>query len=309
MISYYVSSPLDAIREKLGITSGVVNSTSTNCDPSGKRCVTYAYSAKDAVDIASKADVAIVFGMTTSSEGGDRGDLNLNDGADDLIAAVAKAQPQTIAVAVTPGALLTPWSDDVKAAIVSFMPGQEYGHAVADILFGDVNPSAKLPVTMPNVENEMNFSDSQWPGVDLISTYSEDLLVGYRYYAAKHISPKFCFGHGLSYTKFEYDSLEITSDAVTFEVKNVGDVDGDVVPQMYFEFPDSAGEPPLQLKGFQKTHLKAGESSKITLNVVDRTVSIWNTTIHDWSVAKGEHKVYVGESSCDIRLRGTFTAA
>ena len=234
VISYYVSSPLDAIREKLGITSGVVNSTSTNCDPSGKRCVTYAYSAKDAVDIASKADVAIVFGMTTSSEGGDRGDLNLNDGADDLIAAVAKAQPQTIAVAVTPGALLTPWSDDVKAAIVSFMPGQEYGHAVADILFGDVNPSAKLPVTMPNVENEMNISDSQWPGVDLVSTYSEDLLVGYRYYAAKHISPKFCFGHGLSYTKFEYDSLEITSDAVTFEVKNVGDVDGDVVHSNVF---------------------------------------------------------------------------
>ena len=221
VISYYVSSPLDAIREKLGITSGVVNSTSTNCDPSGKRCVTYAYSAKDAVEIAPKADVAIVFGMTTSSEGGDRGDLNLNDGAGDLISAVAKVQHQTIAVAVTPGALLTPWSDDVPAAIVRFMPGQEYGHAVADVLFGDVNPSGKLPLTFPSVENEMNFSDSQWPGVSDISTYSEDLLVGYRYYAAKNISPKFCFGHGLSYTKFKYDSLEITSDAVMFDVQNV----------------------------------------------------------------------------------------
>jgi beta-glucosidase len=333
VVSYYVSSPLDAIREKLGVTTGDKNSTTTNCDASGKRCVTYAYSSKDAAKIAANADVAIVFGMTTSSEGGDRGDLNLNNDANDLISSVAGVNKRTIAVAVTPGALLTPWSDEVAAVIVSFMPGQEYGtflmsvellslslnhtphqsqpltgHAVADILFGDVNPSARLPITFPNTENEMNLTDSQWPGVNLVSTYNEGLLVGYRYYAAKQITPKFCFGHGLSYTKFEYDTLEITSDAVMFDVKNVGHVDGSTVPQMYFGFPESSGEPPLQLKGFQKIFLKAGESSRVTFNVTQRTVSIWNTKIHDWGVVKGSHHVYVGESSLDIRLSGSYTA-
>jgi len=296
-----------------GITSGIIKRktpTGPSCDPSGKRCVSYidaSLSPEDAAAAAAKADVAIVFGMTTSSEGGDRGDLNLNDGADDLIDAVGKAQPNTIAVVVTPGALLTPWSDDVGAAIAAFMPGQEYGRAAMDVIFGDVNPSARLPVTFPNSENELNLTDSQWPGVDGRSTYSEKLLVGYRYYHANKIDPKFGFGHGLSYSSFEYSGLKTTSTRVQCDVKNTGDREGAEVAQLYLTYPDAAGEPPLQLKGFSKVSLKPGESATVTFELKDRSFSIWNVETHDWEVVKGSFEAHVGASSTDIRLSGAIT--
>ena len=161
-------------------------------------CVDYASGndAAAAAAAAAKADVALVFVGTTSSEGGDRGDLLLGGGQEELIAAVAKAQKQVVVVAVTPGAILSDWSGSVAAVLAPFMPGQEYGNAIADIIFGKVNPSAKLPLTFPNTENEVEFAQGDWPGVNGQANYTEGLNVGYRWYNAHKKEPKFAFGHG-----------------------------------------------------------------------------------------------------------------
>merc|ERR1711953_740078 len=117
------------------------------------------------------------------------------------------------------------------------MPGQEYGHAITDVLFGDVVPSAKLPLTLPNKENEMQLSKEQWPGVNLKATYSEKLLVGYRWYDAHKVEPAFPFGHGLSYATFEYSNIQIAKGQVSVDIKNTGKVKAAEVAQLYLGFP------------------------------------------------------------------------
>jgi len=275
---------------------------------------------------------AIVFVATLSSEGSDRKSLSLDDGCavnekeygnqckgnnknqNAMVHAVAAANPRTIVVASVPGAVLMPWSGDVAAILTNFMPGQQAGNAVADVLFGVVNPSGKLPITMPNEENEIAFSDSQWPGLPVNHpvnvSYSEALLVGYRYYEAHGIqfSTGFPFGHGLSYTQFEYSELRIDGTKVSFSVKNIGKVAGSEVAQLYLGFPKSAGEPPLQLKGFKKTTmLGAGDSEFVELELTSRDLSIWDIASHSWSLVMGEFQVAVGASSRDIRLKGSLT--
>jgi len=225
------------------------------------------------------ADIAIVFAGTSSSEGGDRGDLSLGS-EDTLIQNVAKALgKKTVVVAVTPAAILTPWRDDVGAILTPFLPGQEYGNAIADVLFGQVNPSARLPITFPTKENEVEMTTDMYPGTNGVSVYSEGLEVGYRWYNAHDVTPAFAFGHGLSYTQFEYSDLKVDQRSVSVSVKNVGDVDGAEVPQLYLGFPASAQEPPKQLKGFQKIQLKAGASATVTFPLTDRDFSIWEFSL------------------------------
>lgn len=250
------------------------------------------------------ADVAIVFAGTSSSEGGDRGDLSLGS-EDTLIQNVAKALgKKTIVVPVTPGALLTPWRDDVGAIITPVMPGQEYGNAIADVLFGTVNPSARLPVTFPNKENEVEMSKDQYPGTNGISVYSEGMEVGYRWYNAHNVKPAYAFGHGLSYTQFEYSDLQISQRSVSVKIKNTGDVDGAEVPQLYLGFPASAQEPPKQLKGFQKIHLKAGRKKKVTFPLTDRDFSIW-----EFSTATSNCSSGAFEQDIDYRNDNQQTSA
>ena len=192
--------------------------------------------------------MAIVFLSTTSSEGSDRPNLSFPDDQNKMLEAVAQAQRKTIAVMVNPGAVLTPWSDGVAAALTMFMPGLEMGNALSDILYADVNPSGRLPLTFPNRDNEVNFTQAQYPGVKvptgLQSTYTEKLEVGYRWYDAHGVTPKFAFGHGLSYSSFEYSDLQVSGLTVSFSVKNTGTRAGNEIPQMYVGFPESAGEPP-----------------------------------------------------------------
>eukprot|EP01062_Namystynia_karyoxenos_P036582 TRINITY_DN2664_c0_g1_i1.p1 TRINITY_DN2664_c0_g1~~TRINITY_DN2664_c0_g1_i1.p1 ORF type:complete len:799 (+),score=300.59 TRINITY_DN2664_c0_g1_i1:102-2399(+) len=299
-------------RAKSGAVSGVCakGPLPPDADCKGGFCVKYA----DGTDLgaaaaaAAAADVAVVFAGTTSSEGGDRADLTLGK-QDDLIAAVAKAAgKKTVVVAITPGALLTPWRDDVAAVITTVFPGQEYGNAVADVLFGAVNPGGKLPITFPGSENEMQMSQTQWPGVKGYAVYSEKLEVGYRWYAAHGVKPAFPFGHGLSYTTFEYAGLQAGRSSVSCTIKNAGPRAGSEVAQLYLKFPDSAGEPPKQLKGFQKVHLAPGASQTVTFALDDRSYSIWNVSTHAWAVQHGSFGVMVGSSSEDIRLTGTITA-
>merc|ERR1712072_1120229 len=188
-------------------------------------------------DAAANADVALVFVATDSSEGSDRNSLSLPEEQEKLIAAAASSQKKTVVIAVTPGAILTPWRDSVAAVIMPFLPGQEYGNAISDILFGDVNPSARLHTTMPKIENEMKMTESQWPGVGgsfglgKTATYSEKLEVGYRWYSAHSVTPAFPFGHGLSYTNFTYSNLTVHTDKVTFQVTNTGHTAGYEIPQ------------------------------------------------------------------------------
>eukprot|EP00937_MAST-01D_sp_MAST-1D-sp2_P002356 g2356.t1 len=277
-------------------------------------CVVYddGSDAARASQAAAAADVAIVFVATTSHEGADRGSLSFDGGADGLVAAVAAAAGnRTVVAAVAPGAFLTPWRADVGAIVASFMPGQEYGNALVDVLLGTVNPSAKLPLTLPTKEDECpDFTEGMWPGSDKDSqsAYSERMLIGYRCYDAHKIEPAFPFGHGLSYTTFAYSNLKASAASVSVDVQNTGTVDGAETAQLYLAFPASAGEPPQQLKGFEKVSLKAGAKTTVTFALGDRATSVWDANAHKWTKVAGEFAVSVGGSSRDAgAAKGSFS--
>jgi len=210
---------------------------------------------------------------------------------------------KTVAIVINPGAVLTDWDTDVAALLVSFLPGQEEGNALADVLFGDVNPSGKLPVTFPNKENEVGFKQDEYPGIGLQEYYREALNVGYRWYATHGVKPKYEFGFGLSYTNFILSNLSINQRTVTIIIRNTGNVKGSEVVQVYLTFPASANEPPLQLKGFSKVTLAAGASAPVSFTLTDRDLSIWDIVSHSWKVASGTFIVNVGTSSQNLPLK------
>lgn len=287
----YVINPLDAINARL-------SHNATTGDE---------HDIDKAVARAKTVDVAVVIVGTSSSEGSDRHNLSFPYQMEALVAAVVKVQPQTIVVCFNPGAVLMPWANDAAAVITMFMPGLEVGHSLADILFGDVNPSARLPLTIPNIENEVQFTPAQYPGTSGSSTYTEKLLVGYRWYDNHGVAPHFPFGHGLSYTDFSYSELQITKTEVSFTVTNTGDLPGAEVAQLYLGFPEGAGEPPFQLKEFQKTNVLAPKAKKlINFQLPDRAFSIWDAKSHAWKKVSGNFAVHIGASSRDIRLKGSI---
>jgi len=210
---------------------------------------------------------------------------------------------KTIAVVINPGAVLTNWADNVDALLVAFMPGQEEGNAIADVIFGAVNPGGKLPVTFPNVENEVGFKPDEYPGVNLQEYYREQLNVGYRWYATHGVKPRYAFGYGLSYTNFSLSNLVISGRSVTVNLQNTGKVAGSEVVQLYLAFPAAAGEPPIQLKGFQKVNLAPGANQMVTFTLSDKSLSIWDVGSHSWKMQTGTFTVYVGTSSQDLPLK------
>ena len=273
-----------------------------------------------AAEVAAGADVAIVFASTKSGEGHDRFNLNLYDGwngdnnsysYDKLIETVssscAKNNTPVVVVAVSPGAILTPWRDSVQGLVAAFMPGQEYGNAIADLLFGDVAFEGRLPMTFPTIDNQWGFVEAQYPGIHDVSVYTEKLNVGYRYYDTNNLEPAYPFGHGLTYTTFEYSGVKADATSVNLTLKNSGSRDGVEVVQLYLGFPDSAGEPPRQLKSFQRVALAAGASTDVHIALDDRALSIWDTGTHSWAKVSGNFQAYVGRSSRDLRLNATFT--
>lgn len=310
--SCYLKSQSEGRSQKRGQDTGLAK---------GKLCVKYddGHDQDRAARLAAASDVAIVFASTKSGEGKDRDNLSLFDGwnadkgtfsydklIDALVPACQKSGTPLVVVMVSPGAVLTPWRANAQGIVAAFMPGQEYGNAVADLLFGDVEPSARLPLTFPAEENQWGFTEAQWPGIENRSVFSEKLEVGYRYYDAHNLEPAFPFGHGLSYTTFTYANLKASQQEVSFTLTNSGTRDGVEVPQLYLGFPNSAGEPPCQLKGFTRVHLSKGQSKQVTLPLNDRAVSIWDTEAGAWSVQPGAFKVFVGSSSRDVRLTGSF---
>jgi beta-glucosidase len=281
---------------------------------------------QDAVAAATAADIAIVFAYNVSGEGTDLPSLSLNDGSgncaglacsyqasqqNQLIAAVAAANPDTVVVLNTAGPVLTPWRNSIKGLIEAWFPGEQDGNAIARILYGDVNPSGKLPQTFPRQQADLPTAGSaaQYPGINGHVKYTEKLLVGYRWYDAKNIAPAFCFGQGLSYTTFGYSGLSVVKTArgakVTFTIRNNGTRAGAEVPQVYLGFPSTTGEPPKQLKGFEKVALAPGSSRQITIQLDQRAFAWWSTGSASWVVTLGNYQVMVGSSSCDIRLNGT----
>mmetsp|Transcript_88680 Transcript_88680/g.286487 ORF Transcript_88680/g.286487 Transcript_88680/m.286487 type:complete len:716 (-) Transcript_88680:73-2220(-) len=304
VVPSFVPWPLDGVRGAAGQGATVQFNDGSDTEAAAK--------------LAQAADYTIVFIGCLSAEGSDRDDLSIGD--EDLVVAIAKASSKVIVVASVPGAVLMPWSKDVAAILTNFMPGQQAGNAIADVLFGKVNPSAKLPLTFPNVENETKLTPEQWPGVPDVSQpfyafYAEKLLVGYRYYDAHGLTfdTGFPFGHGLSYTTFAYSDLSVRKSIhgagmlVQFKVSNTGKVAGSEVAQLYLAFPSIAGEPPLQLKGFKKTEsLKPGETVQVELELRTRDLSIYDATAHRWTPVAGTFRANVGASSRDIRLRGDF---
>ncbi|HWA67001.1 MAG TPA: glycoside hydrolase family 3 C-terminal domain-containing protein [Mycobacteriales bacterium] len=283
----------------------------------------------DAVLAAKAARTAVVFIGDGETEGVDRKSLSAVDTActltclpavgpdqDKLVEAVAAANPNTIVVVQAGGPIAMPWLNQVKGVLDMWYPGEQDGNAAAALLFGDVDPSGKLPYTFPkSVSQDPIKSAKQWPGVPdkhgvPQSHYSEGLLVGYRWYDAKHITPLFPFGFGLSYTKFRFSQLSVhpTASGATaqFTVTNVGTRSGAEVAELYVGDPKAAHEPPLQLKGYQKVTLEPGQHQVVTLQLDRRSFSYWNTKANGWRVVPGCYSINVGDSSAHQPLHGKY---
>ena len=262
---------------------------------------------KKAVEIAKKADVVILYVGTTlaiEAEGRDRKTLALPGNQEELVEAVMAANPKTVVVEMNAGPLATPWmKENVPAMVEAWWGGEEGGNAIADILFGDVNPSGKLPLTV-------YASDAQVPSQD-----EYDVTKGFTYMYING-APLFAFGHGLSYTQFKYSNMKISSKnikadgkvTVSVNVKNVGSREGDEVVQLYLhDVVCSVKRPTKELRGFERINLKAGENKTVTITVPGDKLSFYDEKTHQFIVEPGAFEVMVGSSSDDIRLKDKFT--
>ncbi len=271
--------------------------------------------------LAQQSDVAIVIVRDYSSESQDRPNLDLPNEQAQLIQTVAAANPNTIVVLTTSAAVKTSaWQQPTAAIVVAWYAGQEQGNAIADVLFGDVNPGGKLPVTFPVSEDQTPVSSPiQYPGVNLVAQYTEGLGVGYRGYDQLGLTPQYPFGYGLSFTSFAYSQLVCTPSVlngttplhVNFSVTNTGARAGTEIAQVYLGLPAATGEPPKRLVGWAKVQLNPGETKQVTVTVdpgsTTRPYSDWNVNTSQWEITSGTYQVYVGASSRDTRLSSSVT--
>jgi beta-glucosidase len=293
----------------------------------------------NAVSLAGAADVVVLMVGDINTEGRDH-KISLEGGQDKLVEAVAEANKRSVVVLKSGSPILMPWVDRVPAILEAWYPGEEDGNAVAAVLFGDFNPSGKLPITFPKSLDDLPaHTPEQYPGIGPVEPYknqefeidakappgpggtahySEGVFVGYRHYDAKGITPLFPFGHGLSYTTFGYKSLKISPTQVSLDKKhppelsveativNTGKVRGAEVVQLYLGMPstNAVPQPPKQLKGFQKLMLDPAKEAHVHFVLDERSLSYWDTSTHAWAIAPGDYQVMVGASSRDIRLAG-----
>lgn len=275
----------------------------------------------EAVKTAKGADYVIFIGGLNKHdgqdcEGNDRKSYGLPYGQDSVISAIAKVNPNVAVVLISGNAVAMPWVKEVPAILQGWYLGSEAGNALADILVGDVNPSGKLPFTFPvKLEDNAAHAMGEYPGAE-DETYKEGILVGYRWADTKNIKPLFSFGHGLSYTTFEYgkvtaDKGQISlNDKITFSlsVKNTGKRDGAEVVQLYIRDVESSVQRPYkELKAFQKVYLKAGESKELKLTINKAALSFFDPQKHDWVAEKGKFEALIGSSSTDIKAKVDFT--
>jgi len=294
---WFPSSPLKAIRAKA---------------PNAKVVFDAGLDLAAAAAVAKAADVAIVFVNQPTSEGRDLPTLTLPDNQDKLVSAVAAANPHTIVVLETGGPAAMPWIGQVSAAIEIWYPGIRGAEALANILFGDVNPCGKLPASF--AKSDADLPHPAIPGLDLQRPpgaengerrrpqdfdidYTEGLKVGYKWFDAEGKEPLFAFGHGLSYTTFAYSGLKASIGSVTFTVHNTGKREGAEIVQVYAGLPAAAQEPPKRLVAWDKVRLAPGEQKTVTLPIDPKFVSIFNEQKDDWDLLAGEYTFFAGGSS------------
>ena len=285
--------------------------------PSGVS-VTYNDGSSDssAASSAAAASVAVVFVNLGESEGGDLSGIDLGSAQDNLISAVAAANPNTVVVLNTGSAVTMPWLSSVKGVLEAWYPGQEDGTAIANILFGSANPSGHLTVSFPNSLSQVPASTAaQWPGTNGTVQYSEGVDVGYRWYNSKGLTPLFPFGYGLSYTSFAFSNLHVGSlsaggtATVTATVTNTGSRSGADVAQLYVTDPSASGQPPLALQGFARVNLQPGQSQTVSFPLTQQNLRYWNSSSNAWATSTGDYGISVGDSSAGLPLTGTLSVA
>jgi beta-glucosidase len=266
----------------------------------------------EAVKLAKKADlVVVVAGLNGEweAEGFDRADMKLPGDQNELIKQVSKANKNTIVVLNVSSPVEMPWIEKVPAVLQLWYDSQEQGNALADILFGDVNPSGKLPTTFP-VRLEDNPAFINYPGENGKVRYGEGIFVGYRYYDKKDVAPLFPFGHGLSYTKFKYENLRLSAKSVRpngklkvkVDVTNTGKVTGKEVVQLYVrDVKSTFARPEKELKAFAKIELKPKQTKTVTFTLDREAFWYFDSVKNAWSTESGEFEILVGATSRDIR--------
>ncbi|KAI1343480.1 beta-glucosidase-related glycosidase [Xylariaceae sp. FL0016] len=292
--------------------------------------------------IPTPPEVCLVFLKTYASEGADREHLSVDWYGNDVVESVAKDCNNTVVVTHSAGINTLPWADhpNVTAIVAAHYPGQESGNSLVDVLYGDVNPSGRLPYTIAYNGTDYNAPPTtavNTTGVyDWQSWFDEKLHIDYRYFDAMNMSVRYEFGFGLSYTTFEMSDLstECLDDAITSEpealaimpggnpalweslynvtlsVTNTGDVEGATVPQLYVSFPEDttpSGTPPRQLRGFDKVVLDAGETKMVSFELMRRDISYWDIISQEWLIPAGEFTLSAGFSSRDLKLVGNIT--
>ena len=268
----------------------------------------------EALNIAKEVDEVILLVGTNSdweTEGNDRVDFNLPGEQNTLIEKVLEINPNAIIVLNTGSPVDMPWVNKAKSILQSWYAGQEYGDALFEILTGLVNPSGKLPTTFPNRIKDTP-AYSCYPGENLQMSYDEKLLIGYKWYDRKKIEPLFHFGHGLSYTNFEYSDLRISNSdknnfTCSFNIENVGDISGFEISQCYISFMNCDEDEPIKkLQGFDKTYINSGEIKKIEICLDSKSFSTWDIKNHQWEIKKGVFNILIGSSSNDIKLKDSI---
>lgn len=310
---WFPTSPLKAIRAKAPAATVQFDSGS---DPAA------------AAALAKNSDVAIIFAYQWESEGMDLDSLSLPENQDDLIAKVAAANPHTVVVIESGGPVTMPWAGQVSGILEAWFAGSRGAEAVANVIFGDVNPSAKLPITFPKSEADLPHPtivkppkatvDAESQGWRRIAaglpvfqvTYNEGAKVGYKWYDAENKSVLFPFGYGLSYTTFSYSNLKVTpgqNPRVSFTVTNTGSKAGTEIAEVYASLPAAAEEPPKRLEGWSKVALNAGESKEVEVEVDPKYLSIFSVEKNGWQLIPGEYSFMVGGSSQDLPLTQTVS--
>jgi beta-glucosidase len=271
----------------------------------------------DYVPVAAAADAVIYFAGLNHEydrEDRDRPNMMLPGDQDQVIAQLIKANPKTVVIMVAGSAVEMPWAKNTKALLWGWYAGMEAGHAFARVLLGEVNPSGKMPITLPQkLADTAPIALADYN--EKTSLYKEGVFIGYRWFEQQNIQPEFPFGHGLSYTRFELSDLRMPARVAAnqkeiplmIKVKNTGLVAGAEVVQIYVQDSQASVPRPLkELKGFQKVFLQPGESRTLTLLLRQRDLAFWDVNSSDWRVESGEFKVLVGASSADIRAAAHF---
>jgi len=295
------SSPMKALERQLPATQFAFDA-GTNVDAAAKA--------------AAAADVAIVFVHQWTAESLDAPSLSLDGNQDAVVSAVAKANPNTIVVVESGGAVLMPWHKDVKAILAAFYPGARGGEAIARLLTGAVNPSGRLPLTFPAGTDQLVRPQigGQSKGPLFTVRYTEGAAVGYKWFDLHGHKPLYAFGHGLSYTSFELGGLQASQAkaqvTVKFSVKNTGKREGASVGQVYVRAPQSAKwEAPRRLVGFDKLKLKPGETGASAVKIDPRLLATFDESKGDWVIAPGTYEVQLGAGSDDIRATAKLALA